>query len=358
MYPAILVGTDGSPTAARAVRRAALLAEALKATLHIATVVDREPGGARGEATPLPTHPLSPEVANPRSKQAAGRSDQLELPEDVNAETHIEVGEPSTKLVELAKEVGAELIVLGSRGMRGFGHSLLGTVPNKVSHACQCDLLIVATDADRPALHSKVVLATDGSPTSIDAVDTGLRWAKQLGASPRLVYVGHPKTAEIVFDEVCGAVGSIDSESLQGEPAEAICAYAESGGYDLIVVGDKGMDRGRLALGSVPNQVSHRSAVDVLIVKTTRRTVEELEPGQGAVLTSAGEKVAVYRSEDGTVKRLSPRCTHMGCTVGWNPAERTWDCQCHGSRFEAEGRVIMGPATRDLALAQPGKGGV
>ena len=329
MYPSILVGTDGSPTASRAVARAGMLAEALGAKLHIVTVVSH-----KGEAE--------------------GRFERLELPERGKAETHIEIGDPATKMVELAKRLGAELIVLGSKGMRGFGHSLIGTVPNKVSHACQCDLLIVATDADRSALHSKVVLATDGSPTSIDAVDTGLRWAKHLGASPRLIYAGHPKTAEIVFTEVCAVLGPVESESLQGDPAEAICAYAESGGYDLIVVGDKGMDRGRLALGSVPNKISHGSPVDVLIVKTTRRTVEELEPGQGAVLITAGEKVAVFRSEDGSVERLSPRCSHMGCTVGWNPAERTWDCPCHGSRFEAGGRVIEGPATRDLAALGPG----
>ena len=75
----------------------------------------------------------------------------------------------------------------------------------------------------------------------------------------------------------------------------------------------------------------------------------ELRPGEGAVVDHHGEKVAAYRAVDGSVTAVSARCTHMGCLVDFNPAERTWDCPCHGSRFATDGLVIEGPATSPLA---------
>jgi nitrite reductase/ring-hydroxylating ferredoxin subunit len=62
-----------------------------------------------------------------------------------------------------------------------------------------------------------------------------------------------------------------------------------------------------------------------------------------------GEKVAAYQDDDGRLHAVSGRCTHLGCLVAWNTAERTWDCPCHGSRYTCEGKVIQGPAVDDLA---------
>jgi len=61
-----------------------------------------------------------------------------------------------------------------------------------------------------------------------------------------------------------------------------------------------------------------------------------------------GEEVAAFRDENGVVHAVDPKCTHMGCHVNWNTAEQTWDCPCHGSRFDMRGVVIEGPATKDL----------
>jgi Rieske Fe-S protein len=65
-------------------------------------------------------------------------------------------------------------------------------------------------------------------------------------------------------------------------------------------------------------------------------------------VTCAGDKVAGYRDDFGTLHAVSPVCTHLGCLVSFNTAEKSWDCPCHGSRFSLEGKVLQGPATEDL----------
>lgn len=77
-------------------------------------------------------------------------------------------------------------------------------------------------------------------------------------------------------------------------------------------------------------------------------SVDDLAPGEGAVVRVDGEAVAAYRDEDGAVHGVSAVCTHMGCHVTFNTAEKSWDCPCHGSRFDSRGRVLSGPAVKDL----------
>jgi Rieske Fe-S protein len=74
--------------------------------------------------------------------------------------------------------------------------------------------------------------------------------------------------------------------------------------------------------------------------------------GQGKIIGRDGAKVAAYRDRAGAVTLRSAICPHMGCTVGWNTAERTWDCPCHGSRFTPAGDVISGPAQAPLSRVE------
>lgn len=74
-----------------------------------------------------------------------------------------------------------------------------------------------------------------------------------------------------------------------------------------------------------------------------------LRPGEAAVLERDGAKVAAYRDATGTLHEVSAVCTHMKCVVAWNPLALTWDCPCHGSRFDPDGRVLEGPAVTPLA---------
>jgi Rieske Fe-S protein len=78
------------------------------------------------------------------------------------------------------------------------------------------------------------------------------------------------------------------------------------------------------------------------------RSLRAIKRGHGSVIEREGRKVAAYRSPDGVLTMVSATCTHMGCMVRWNDAERTWDCPCHGSRFTPEGDVISGPAEKPL----------
>ncbi len=72
-------------------------------------------------------------------------------------------------------------------------------------------------------------------------------------------------------------------------------------------------------------------------------------PGSGQVVRRRLDPVAAYRSPDGAYHLVSATCSHLGCVVGWNPAELSWDCPCHGSRFDIDGCVLEGPAVKDLA---------
>jgi len=78
------------------------------------------------------------------------------------------------------------------------------------------------------------------------------------------------------------------------------------------------------------------------------RSLRTVKRGQGSIVERDGAKLAAYRDPSGAVTLRSATCTHMGCVVAWNPAERTWDCPCHGSRFKPGGQVISGPAERPL----------
>lgn len=80
-------------------------------------------------------------------------------------------------------------------------------------------------------------------------------------------------------------------------------------------------------------------------------SVEDVAPGQGALVRDGLKKLAVHRDDDGTLHVRSAVCPHLGCIVRWNGAERSWDCPCHGSRFTPDGEPLCGPASSALATS-------
>ncbi len=77
-------------------------------------------------------------------------------------------------------------------------------------------------------------------------------------------------------------------------------------------------------------------------------TLSELAPGQATLADWEGKKVALYKDEKGKVFAVDPVCPHAKCIVGWNSAERSWDCPCHGARYTPQGEMITGPARHGL----------
>ena len=77
----------------------------------------------------------------------------------------------------------------------------------------------------------------------------------------------------------------------------------------------------------------------------------ELASDEGKIVSFKDEKIAIYKDKNGGIHALSPICTHVGCEVKWNNAELTWDCPCHGARYSYDGRMLNGPATKNLTKA-------
>jgi glycine/D-amino acid oxidase-like deaminating enzyme/nitrite reductase/ring-hydroxylating ferredoxin subunit len=93
-------------------------------------------------------------------------------------------------------------------------------------------------------------------------------------------------------------------------------------------------------------EVATHFAGDRLKALTSR--VDQIQPGDGDVVLLRGRPVAVHRQEDGALRAVTATCTHLACLVQFNGAERSWDCPCHGSRFDLDGAVLNGPAVRPL----------
>ena len=146
MFGSIVVGTDGSETAEEAVRQAVELAARLGATLQIVSAYEPVPAGRlREEAQPVPTDLQW--MINPREDVDATlrRAEQAAREGGVEAETYARQGDPADAILDVAEERGADLIVVGNKGMTGARRFLLGSVPNRVSHHAPCSVLIIRT---------------------------------------------------------------------------------------------------------------------------------------------------------------------------------------------------------------------
>lgn len=98
------------------------------------------------------------------------------------------------------------------------------------------------------------------------------------------------------------------------------------------------------------NVLSH--AVGDRIAPGDVGSLDDLAPGQGGVVAIGGHRCAAYRDDAGDLHTRSATCTHLGCIVGFNDADKTWECPCHGSRFAIDGTVLQGPALKPLPARQ------
>ena len=146
MFQQIVVGTDGSETAGKAVAQAAELAAAVNATLLVVSAFEPVSGTRlREEASQAPDDVRW--MVNPREDVDAtlAAAAEVAMEQGVEVALFARQGDPADAILDVAEEQGADLIVVGNKGMTGAKRFLLGSVPNKVSHHAPCSVLIVRT---------------------------------------------------------------------------------------------------------------------------------------------------------------------------------------------------------------------
>jgi nucleotide-binding universal stress UspA family protein len=223
------VGTDGSDSADRAVAQTAWLARSVGAELFISHAYG-------GPEDPTESRNLAASVL----RDACGRVAEGPTPRAV-----LRQGHPADSLMGVARDEGADLIVVGNRGLGGR-RVLMGTVPARVAGKAHCDVLIVNTTgpSTEPGC-TRVLIGTDRSPTAERAVGRGEALAESLGVERDIL------------------------EVTEEEPAAGLVRAAAERGADLIVIGNKGIVGARRFLSSVPSRVARAAGCHVLLVKTT-----------------------------------------------------------------------------------------
>jgi nucleotide-binding universal stress UspA family protein len=146
LFKRIVVGTDGSETAGEAVRQAVGLAKATGAALDVVSAYEPVPRHRlREESGEIPgdiAHAVGPrEDVHVILEGAAGPAQEA----GVEVQTHAREGDPADAILDVAEEIGADLVVVGNKGMTGARRFLLGSVPNKISHHAPCGVYIVRT---------------------------------------------------------------------------------------------------------------------------------------------------------------------------------------------------------------------
>lgn len=176
------------------------------------------------------------------------------------------------------------------------------------------------------------------------------RWSGQvIMTNDDLPYIGQNAEGQFIVTGYCG--NGITFGTIAAMMARDWVSGAKNPWIDLFDV-----DRKLIRLGAWDYLVENKDFPYYLIKDRLARaeadSVRELKPGEGMIVKSGGKKVAAYRDDNGDVHKVSATCTHMGCVVHWNSAEKTWDCPCHGSRFKPNGEVMAGPAEAPLSPAQ------
>lgn len=92
------------------------------------------------------------------------------------------------------------------------------------------------------------------------------------------------------------------------------------------------------------------SSNSLLFNKLKRPNMEfsEIKNDSGSIIDINGEKVGIYKDKNSNIFAVKPICTHLGCLLSWNDIDKTWDCPCHGSRFNFDGKNLYDPAFKDL----------
>lgn len=160
------------------------------------------------------------------------------------------------------------------------------------------------------------------------------KWAAQDSKSPdRIPYIGKmPKRQRIFVTTGFGAWGMTTS-------------FVSARILTDLITGEKNDWKDFYS----PSRIKPEKRSNIKYSKKQKRSdLMEIMEDEGKVMDKDGKQIAVYKDKSGKLITVSAVCTHLGCIVGWNDGDKTWDCPCHGSRFNKEGKVIHGPAVKDL----------
>ena len=297
----MLLATDGSPGAESAARMAIALSNGLNLELHVVCV-----GHAPSVYTGSETEFLDPEFQDwlREGAKSDARAKLEELAERIKemggevAKTHAAVGRPDAEIVYIAEELGAGLIVVGSRGLGPLKRALMGSVSNSVVHHAHGSVLVVRRDGrERDYLPGRILLALDGSEEAAAATRAAVEIANATGSELHILFVlptqdlmgySGPEVADEgvlerakhrareFVDEKAERIeangGKVkDAHLAFGKPDEEIVKLSEELEAGLIVTGSRGLSGVRRALmGSVSDSVVRHAHCPVLVVREKR----------------------------------------------------------------------------------------
>jgi nucleotide-binding universal stress UspA family protein len=326
----ILLATDGSEEAELALLTAVDLAIRTDSELHVVHV-----GGEHHPDLPTLLEPRLFEERLRELEQEArevleGQVKKVEEAGGTVAEAHLRMGGPPDQhIVELAEEIGAGLIAMGSRGLGGIRRALMGSVSDSVVSHAHCPVLVVRRVRQEQAAASifpkKILLATDGSEEATLAARTAIDIANKTGSELHVVHVGFapvPIDAEIApvptdsdqrdklieearrflevqVEQIEAAGGTVAQAhlGLTGQPDAEIVELAEEIGAGLIAMGSRGLGGIRRALmGSVSDSVVRHAHCPVLIVRAEKGSRHYLEGPASAAGRSRREAAGEKRS--------------------------------------------------------------
>jgi nucleotide-binding universal stress UspA family protein len=300
----VLIGDDGSAVANQAVALAGSLRWPPGSTLRVVSVVEPVglfvgPPTAPGSLVPAPD--VEARIESYQQERVADAVRRLAAA-GLSVEGDVEYGRPATVLVEEAAELGADLVIVGSRGHGPIESLVLGSVSAEVVDEAPCPVLVARTTTV-----TRIVFATDGSEASMSAEAVLAGWSIFEGLPIRVVSVAdvprplaigiaptmygaaaeghardlkaaaaeHARIVEEVAARLRAAGRTVDVSVRSGDAAGEIVAAAEESGAELIVLGSRGRTGlRRIILGSVARNVLYGSRASVLVVHPTKDSAE------------------------------------------------------------------------------------
>ena len=299
----VLLATDGSKEADLAARSAAELADKTGSELHVVHVLGiapwypAYPESARFDGAAL-EDPMLEEDLQRASEQRArelldAEAEKLRSAGGTLAQAHLVEGGVPGAVIGLAEEIGAGLVVVGSRGRGGIRRALMGSVSDSVVRHAHCPVLVVRDgENESDFLPGRILLAVDGSEEASTAAKTAAELAERTDSELHVVHVGevrpvsHPerrgylarseelqveaqRLLEEQVDEITSAGGTVSTAHLRmGRPDEEIVVLGEEIGAGLIVAGSRGLGGMRRALmGSASDSIVRHAHCPVLVVR-------------------------------------------------------------------------------------------